>query len=73
MAEYRVDMVRDNTPRPLASETFTARDDNAATRKAAKILKGWVTDRVTQYGELYVRDRDGGLSADYVGQVEAAK
>lgn len=70
MAEYRVDMVGDGSPRPLASETFTARDDNAAFTKAGKILKHLVTDPATQYGQLYRRDQG---SACYLDQVEVAR
>jgi hypothetical protein len=70
MSEYRVDVVTDDSADPIASEYFTAATPDAADRKAAKLIKPHVTDPVTQYGELFVRA--DGLTAEYVGQVEAA-
>jgi hypothetical protein len=70
MSEYRIDLMTDCDPaRVAASEHFTARDDEAAARKAARILKRLATDPAAQYGDLWVRDADGGSSAEYVDTI----
>ena len=75
MNEYRIDVVTDDTPegQPLRCEHFEARTDEAACKKARRFVKAHVRNPETEYGELWVRDRDGGMSADYVGQIEAQR
>ena len=72
--EYRIDVVTSEAPEgtPLYCEYFEARTEDAACKKARRILRAHVTDPETQYGDLWGRDEDGGSSADYICTIETA-
>ena len=73
MSEYRIDTVDQSDPdRPLHVDFFEARTDEAAVRKARRIVARNVTDPECQYGDLWMRDPDGGTSAEYVETIEVA-
>ena len=75
MNEYRIDVVTDDTSEVqlLHCEHFEARTDEAACKKARRFVNKHVRNPKTEYGELYVRDRDGGTCGDYIGQIEAGR
>jgi hypothetical protein len=84
MSEYRIDIMQDASPHAvvLASEYFTARSLEAACRKGQVILARHFTATHAdvrehapgdaRYGDLWVRDADGGNSAEFVDTIEVA-
>ena len=72
MDEYRLDIVDEAKSGDLIcpSEYFDAPDLDTALSEARGILKTKATDLATQYGHLWMRDPDGGTSAEYAGTIE---
>ena len=70
MAEYRIDVMQDASPhaKVIHSEWFTARSTGGACQKAGRILDRNATAG-DQYGDLWMRDPDGGTQAEYVDTI----